>query len=76
MSKLVHLFGRFRTAVTGREEQFLPPRLSACFRFGQGTFAETQGNGRDAPIPDLPAFPPLPQKRSHVTAKASSAVAP
>ena len=33
----------------GHEDQFPPPRLSACGRFSQGTFARTRGNGRDAP---------------------------
>ena len=29
--------------------------LSVCWSFGEGTFAGKPGNGRDAPIPDLPA---------------------
>ena len=33
----------------GREYAFPPPRLSACCRFSQGTFAGVRGNGRDAP---------------------------
>ena len=33
----------------GHEERLLPSRLNGCCRFGQGTFAGTQGNGRDAP---------------------------
>ena len=27
--------------------------LSVCWSFGEGTFAGKQGNGRDAPKPDL-----------------------
>jgi hypothetical protein len=27
------------------------PRLSSCYRFGQGTFANRVANGYDAPIP-------------------------
>jgi hypothetical protein len=42
----------------GHEYAFPPPRLSACCRFSQGTFAQTRGNGRDAPIADLPALTP------------------
>jgi hypothetical protein len=34
----------------GHEDAFPRPRLSACCRFSQGTFAGTRGNGRDAPI--------------------------
>jgi hypothetical protein len=32
--------------------------LSARCRFSEGTFAGTRGNGRDAPIADLPALAP------------------
>ncbi len=32
--------------------------LSARSRFSQRTFAGAHGNGRDAPIPDLPALTP------------------
>jgi hypothetical protein len=39
----------------GHQDAFLRPRLSARCRFSQGTFARTRGNGRDAPIADLPA---------------------
>ena len=46
-----------RSAV-GHEAAFPRPRLSARCRFSQGTFAGTQGNGRDAPIPDLPVLAP------------------
>ena len=38
----------------GHEDAFPRPTLSARYRFGQGTFAGTRGNERDAPIPDLP----------------------
>ena len=33
----------------GHEDQFPPTSLSARCGFGQGTFAWTHGNGRDAP---------------------------
>jgi hypothetical protein len=33
----------------GHEDAFPPPRLSARYRFSQGTLARTRGNGRDAP---------------------------
>src|SRR4029077_1748957 len=36
----------------GHEDAFPRPRLSACCRFRQGTFAGTRGNGRDAPKAD------------------------
>jgi hypothetical protein len=35
------------------QDAFLRPRLRARYRFSQGTFAGVQGNGRDAPKPDL-----------------------
>jgi len=35
----------------GQEDQFPPPRLSACYVIREKTFAGTHGNGRDAPIP-------------------------
>src|SRR5436189_3511735 len=35
----------------GHEYQFRPPRLSGGCRFGQRTFAEVYGSGRDAPTP-------------------------
>ena len=35
----------------GHEERFLPRRLNARCRFTQGTFANTHGNAKDAPIP-------------------------
>jgi hypothetical protein len=35
----------------GQEERFRPPSLSGRCRLGEATFAETRGNGRDAPIP-------------------------
>ena len=34
----------------GHEDQFQPPRLSGGYRFGEGTFAEIDGSGRDVPI--------------------------
>src|SRR5690242_1238679 len=39
----------------GHEEAFSGPRLSARYRFSQGTFAGTHGNGRDAPTMDEPS---------------------
>jgi hypothetical protein len=36
----------------GQEDQFPPPRLSACYVIREKTFAGTHGNGQDAPIPD------------------------
>ena len=33
----------------GHEDAFPRPRLSARYRFSQGTLAGTRGNGRDAP---------------------------
>ena len=39
----------------GHEDAFPRPRLNARCRFSQRIFAGTRGNGRDAPIPDLPA---------------------
>jgi hypothetical protein len=49
----------------------LPPqRLSGCCLFGQGTFAGTRGNGRDAPIP---AIPPSDGKRVKPTLSGHSA---
>jgi hypothetical protein len=43
------VFGRRGMAAMGHEDAFPRPRLSARFRFIQGTFAGTRGNGRDAP---------------------------
>jgi hypothetical protein len=37
----------------GHQDAFLRPRLSARYRFSQGTLAGTPGNRRDAPIADL-----------------------
>jgi hypothetical protein len=37
----------------GQEDQFPPPRLSACYVIREKTFAGTHGNGRDAPITDV-----------------------
>jgi hypothetical protein len=42
----------------GQEERFRPPSLSGRCRFGEATFAETRGNGRDAPIPDFRGLTP------------------
>jgi hypothetical protein len=39
----------WRAAAMGHEDAFLPPRLSRRYRFSQGTFAGTRGNGDDAP---------------------------
>jgi hypothetical protein len=36
-------------SLKGPEERFLPPGLSAGFRFSKKTFAGTRGNGRNAP---------------------------
>jgi len=41
----------------GQEDQFPPPRLSAGCGFRKETFAGAHGNGRVAPIPDLPVLP-------------------
>jgi hypothetical protein len=38
----------------GHEDAFLRLRLSARYRFSEGTLAGTQGNGRDAPIAAAP----------------------
>src|ERR1700730_10184544 len=46
------------TASLGHEDAFTRPRLSARCRISQGPFAGTRGNGRDAPIPDLPCLTP------------------
>ena len=35
---------------TRHQDAFLQPRLSARYRFSQGTLAGTRGNGRDAPM--------------------------
>ena len=40
----------------GHEERFPPRRLNGRCRFSEGTFTGAHGNGRDAPIPDLPAL--------------------
>src|SRR5207248_4695765 len=37
------------------QDAFLRPRLNACCRFSQRTFAGPPGNGRDAPIPAVRA---------------------
>ena len=38
----------YPTAAQGQEDQFPPPRLSACYVIREKTFAGTHGNGRDA----------------------------
>ena len=38
------------------EERFPPTRLSAGCGFRKGTIASMRRNGRDAPVPDLPAL--------------------
>lgn len=40
-----------RRSGMGHEDAFALPRLSARYRFSQGTFAGTRGNGQDAPCP-------------------------
>jgi hypothetical protein len=42
----------------GHEERFPPTRLSAGCEFRKETIAGMRRNGRDAPIPDLPAGAP------------------
>jgi hypothetical protein len=42
-------------AEMGQEERFPPTRLSAGYGFRKETIAGVRHNGRDAPIPDLPA---------------------
>jgi hypothetical protein len=44
-------------AGVGHQHQFPHPEPSARYGFGQGTFAGTRGNERDAPFPDLPPSP-------------------
>jgi hypothetical protein len=41
-------------AEVGQEDQFPPPRLSACYVIREKTFAGTHGDGRDAPITVIP----------------------
>src|SRR6516225_4103921 len=45
-----------RMAGMGHKDSFLRPRLNTRYRFSKGTLAGTRGNGRDAPIPDLPGL--------------------
>src|SRR6516162_5726411 len=40
------------------KDAFPRPRLRGRCRFSQRTFTRTRSNGRDAPIPDLPALTP------------------
>ena len=44
------------TASLGHEQRFPPLRLNVRCRLGQATFIGTDGKGREAPIPDLPAL--------------------
>src|SRR5262245_28926364 len=46
-----------RMAEMGHKDQFPPPRLNGWCRFSQETFGWPSGNGRGAPIPDLPSPP-------------------
>ena len=41
---------------SGHEDQFSPLWLSARYCLGKATFVGSDSNGRDAPIPDLPAL--------------------
>jgi len=50
-------FGQERVAGLGHEERLLPSRLNGCCRFGQGTFAGTQGNGE---VASKAAIRPIP----------------
>jgi hypothetical protein len=45
------IWARVTEIRNGHEDAFPPPRLSGCCRFGQGIFAGTHGDGRDALIP-------------------------
>src|SRR5215471_17756364 len=52
----------------GTQDAFLQPRLSVRYRFRQGTFVGTPGNGRDASIPDIHLSPrETPRRRAHTT---------
>jgi hypothetical protein len=42
----------------GHEERFPPTRLSVGCGFSKEAITGTRRNGRDAPIPDLPALDP------------------
>ena len=42
-------------AASGHQHAFPRPGPNGRCRFGQETFAGVRGNGRDAPIADLPA---------------------
>jgi hypothetical protein len=44
------LVGLTPTTALGQEDEFPPPRLSACYVIREKTFAGTHGDGRDAPI--------------------------
>ena len=48
----------------GHQDTFLRPRLSARYRFSQGTFARTRGNGQDAPESDDRGFLQMTLARS------------
>jgi hypothetical protein len=64
----------------GHEDAFPRPRLSARYRFSQGTFAGTRGNGRDAPISALRGTAIEPQgstlNRPHGLASTSQVAVP
>ena len=42
----------------GHQDQFVPTSPSVGCAFGQETFAGMNGNGDEAPLPDLPALAP------------------
>src|SRR5258707_7900059 len=56
---------RLPMAASGHEDPFPPLWLNVRCVIRHGTFAETNGNGRDAPIPavGLPPGPPGPSQR-------------
>ena len=45
-------------SASGHEERFPPTTLGAGCGFREETLAGTRRNGRDSPLPDLPAFTP------------------
>ena len=54
-----------RMTALGHEERFPPTKLSADYGFSKETFEGGRRNGRDAPIPDLPALAPNEEVRSY-----------
>jgi hypothetical protein len=58
-------------SATGHKDQFPRPRLSAGYGFRKETIAGMRGNGRDAPIPDLPALAPEPRSGEFGPARTS-----